>query len=597
MDKVYKKMVQNSDIGYAFHKTLCHSDDTPYDYEFIEANKAFEVYTGFRAEEIIGQRVEEILPEKIENQSEAMEYLNRIAIKGEKVEYEKYFKTTDRWLKIQAFSPKKYYFVTYFIDITEEKKKEEALKYSQLRYEQLAEKKHLIVWEVDNNGLYTYISPVAEKIFGYSPDEMIGKMYVYDAPYNCEEDYKKTILRAIKKGQILSNFENKFKTKDNRDVWISTNGFPVLDHKGEFLFYRGIDIDITHLKEIEERIRFFSFRDQLTGLYNRRFFEEELKRLDIERNLPLSIIMVDIDGLKLVNDTFGHNAGDLVLQKIAKILKDGCRADEIVSRIGGDEFVILLPKTSLEEANSIIDRITLEIKKRKVEAMNLSISYGVDTKNQVHENIEDVLKKADIRMYNVKNIEKPKLRIRIIEGILEKLFEDIPEEKAHSKATSDLSVAIGKALKLNDLHVEKLKTIGRFHDIGKIAVPKKILLKKEELSQDDWREIKRHSELGYIILSSSNEHSYFAEDILYIHERYDGKGYPEGLKGEEIPLNSRIIGLAAAFDYMVSNRPYRKAMSKDEALQIIAKESGNHFDPEIVRVFLKANLADNYKNR
>lgn len=597
MDKVYKKIVQDSDIGYAYHKITCDSNDIPYDYECIEVNKAFEKCIGLKKEEIIGEKIHNILPDIVEKDLNWIEHYERVAIKGEKYEYEKYSKTMDKWYKIQVFSPEKYYFVTNCIDITDQKKIEEDLKNSKLRYEQVAKKSRSVAWEVDKNGLYTYMSPVSEAVFGYKPEEMVGKMYFYDNSFTNgkNEDSKDYILDIIKKKQNISNFENKLKNKNNEDVWVSTNGFAVLDDEGELLVYRGVDIDITYLKKIEEEITFLSFRDQLTGLYNRRFFEEELLRLDTERNLPISVTMIDVDGLKLINDAFGHEAGDLALKKTAKIIKTGCRADDIISRVGGDEFVILLPKTSLDEAKAIVDRINSEIKKEKVEAINLSISFGCATKRYEYENIEDIIKIADNKMYNYKTLGRVDFRKEVIETILERLFQESPEEKFHSQGVSQLSEAIGRAINLSDLEIEKLKDIGKFHDIGKIVINKEILVKKEELTEEDWKEIKRHPEAGYIILSSSSEHGYFAEDVLYHHERYDGKGYPKGLKGEEIPLNSRIISLAASYDTMLRGKTYRKGISSEEAIKIILEEAGKQFDFNLVEAFIKFNIGNRYK--
>lgn len=588
MDNMYKEIVENSDIGYAYNKIICDDNNKAYDYECIEVNKAFAKCIGLKEEEMLGEKSNNFLQKILDKESDWLDYFAKIAINGEKDEYEKYSKATDKWYKIQVFSPKKYYFVINCIDVSEQKKVEEILKSNELRYMQLAEESQSVIWEVDKDGLYTYVSPVVEKLFGYSPKEMIGKMYVYDIPRVVGNvGYKEEILTSIRNKQSISNFKNRFKTKDNEDVWVSTNGVPVLDGKGELLFYRGIDIEITYLKRTEEEMIYLSFKDQLTDLYNRRFFEEELLRLDTKRNLPLSLIMIDIDGLKLVNDAFGHRTGDLLLKKIANIIKEGSRADDIASRIGGDEFVILLPKTSLEEAEAIINRINREVKKERIEGINLSISYGCATKEEAHEKIEDVLKKADFKMYNSKTLTQGKFRRQIIEMILERLFEKSPVEKLHSETVSELSGAIGKALKLSDLEIKKLKTIGKFHDIGKIVVKKEVLNKKERLTKGEWEEIKRHPEAGYIILSSSSEHGAFAEDVLHHHERYDGKGYPKGLKGEKIPFNSRIIAIAATYDAMTRPENYREKVSSDEAVRTIIEESGKQFDPKIVDAFLK----------
>lgn len=472
-------------------------------------------------------------------------------------------------------------------DITDQKKSEELLKESQLRYEQLAEASSSVAWEIDKNGLYTYISPVCEKVFGYTPEEMIGKMYFYDlALEEDREKFKEFGFSALGQKEPISDYEYRIKNKNNEIIWLISNGFPVLDERGEILAFRGIEIDVTYLKEIEDRIRYLSFHDQLTGLYNRRFFEEELKRLDTERNLPLSLAMIDVNGLKLVNDAFGHKAGDDMLKKVGQIIKRECRLDDIVARIGGDEFVILLPKTNSSDAISILNRIHKAVEKENIEAINLSISYGCDTKRKKHENVEDVLKMAETNMYRLKTSERTSLRRETIKIILQRLFQDIPLEGIHSNGVSQICISIGKALGLNDAELNKLKMSGLLHDVGIIAINKDIILKKDPLDENDWKEIKRHPEVSYTILSSSNEYSIFAEDVLYHHERYDGNGYPKGLKGEEIPLNSRIIAVADAYDSMINDRPYRKAKEKSEVIKILKEEAGKQFDPRIVKVFL-----------
>lgn len=707
-EEFYRQAIQNSPIGYAYHKIICDSKGKPCDYEYIEVNNAFEKHTGLRTEEIVGKKISEILPEILESEFNWIDIYGNIALNGGEEEYEQYSEALGKWYRIQVYSPEKYYFITNFIDITkdmrnieekqtiinavneiifeldmdytfknvitwdykilflpikeiinkkiydvlpqgmvdlfinafsralssrekqsitykfpiqgnakwfeakiryieifnkgkyivsvsditEQKKAEELLEESRLRYEQLADVSRSIAWEVDKNGLYTYISPVSEKVFGYKPEEVIGKMFFYDL---CIEEDRDEIMEfgfsLLKQKGILSDYEYRIKDKNNKIIWLWSSGLPILDKFGELQAYRGIDIDITNLKEAEEKIRYLSFHDQLTGLYNRRFFEEELRRLDTERNLPLSLAMVDVNGLKLVNDAFGHKVGDEMLKKIAETVKKECRADDIIARIGGDEFVILLPKTNYSDAIIILNRIHEAVGKEKIEAINLSISYGCDTKKKKYESMEDVVKMAETHMYKFKTSERTNLRRETIKVILRRLFEEIPVEEKHSNRVSEISVSIGKGLGLNELDLNKLKMSGVLHDIGKIAINKEIIIKTEPLKDDDWTEIKRHPEVSYTILSSSNEYSIFAEDVLYHHERYDGNGYPKGLKGEEIPLNSRIISIADAYDSMTSNRPYRQAMDEEQAIKILQQESGKQFDPEIVKIFVNKVLS------
>ena len=474
-------------------------------------------------------------------------------------------------------------------DVTLRKEAEKLLKASQLRYDQLAERSRSVTWEVDTKGCYTFISPVSELVFGYKPEQMIDKMYFYDLCYD-QETSNNLRVSVLEKQREITDFELKLRNKDNGVVWGLTNAFPVLDANGDTIAYKGIYIDITYLKESQDKIKYLSFHDQLTGLYNRRFFEEEIKRLDAKENYPLSLVMIDANGLKLINDTFGHKAGDLVLKKIAEILKREFRSDDVIARVGGDEFVILLPNTDSAAVEKIIERVKKAASKEKVEGIEVSVAYGWDTKSDPYTHIDDVFKRADTKMYSQKNSERLQIRTQSIERIIQILFNKAPLEENHAKRVSQISVNIGQELGLSEVEINKLKMSGFFHDIGKIAINEEILNKKI-VDKDDWKEYRRHSEIGYSILSSANKYVGIAEEVLYHHEYYNGEGYPEGLKGEEIPLNSRIIAIANHYDALLKGRFYKEAIEAAEAIEVIKKEAGKKFDPNIVEAFLKVALS------
>jgi diguanylate cyclase (GGDEF)-like protein/putative nucleotidyltransferase with HDIG domain len=329
-----------------------------------------------------------------------------------------------------------------------------------------------------------------------------------------------------------------------------------------------------------------SYHDQLTGLYNRRFYEEELKRLDTERNLPLTIAMGDINGLKLINDSFGHQVGDEQLKKVAEVLKGCCRADDIIARIGGDEFVIILPKTDTPEAEKLIVRINNFTSKNKVENLDISISFGYETKTKKAQKIEDVFKGAEDHMYRHKLYESASIKNKMIEIIMNTLFEKNPREMLHSKRVSEICEFIAKCLNFGNDDILETKLAGLMHDIGKIGIEEKVLSSTGKLNEEEWKEIKRHSEVGYRILSSSNEFSEIADHVLAHHERWDGAGYPKRLKGEEISIQARIIAIADSFDVMIGERTYKQALSVEEALEEIRRCAGTQFDPEIAKVFV-----------
>lgn len=337
-------------------------------------------------------------------------------------------------------------------------------------------------------------------------------------------------------------------------------------------------------EEIREN-RIITYHDSLTGLYNRRFFEEELKRLDVPRNLPLSVVMGDVNGLKLVNDAFGHEKGDELLRKAASAIMSACRKDDIVARWGGDEFVILLPKTSASKAEEIVNRMRAAQAGEHVNAVHVSISYGWETKTESDDGIPQMLKRAEDYMYKHKIIENEGLRNSAINTIIKTLHEKNPREEQHSMRVSDISRQLALEIGLSAMEVSQFKLVGLLHDIGKIAIDEGILNKPSHLTDLEFCEIRRHPDIGYRILSTSYEMQELADSILAHHERWDGMGYPKGLIGEQIPLVARIIAIADSFDAMTSERPYRKAMTVAEAITEIRECAGTQFDPNLAARF------------
>lgn len=344
--------------------------------------------------------------------------------------------------------------------------------------------------------------------------------------------------------------------------------------------------NITERKQAQERFNYLSYHDQLTGLFNRRYFEEQLILLDQESNYPLVITMADINGLKLINDSFGHTSGDEYIQKAAGVLMENSRSQDIICRLGGDEFVIFSPNTSEFEIKKMISDMSGMAKKHTVNKIMLSISFGYSIKQSNSDSNIEVLKKAEDFMYKKKLMESPSMRGKTIYTIMAALHEKNSREEQHSLRVSELCKRMGEALKLQDDEIKELKTVGLLHDIGKVAIEEGILNKKGKLDGEEWGEIKKHPEIGYRILSTVNELSEMADYVLAHHERWDGNGYPKGLKGKEIPIQSRIIAIADAYDAMISERSYRHALPKEFAISELKKGAGTQFCKEYVHVFI-----------
>mgnify|MGYP001080905687 CR=1 FL=1 len=340
-------------------------------------------------------------------------------------------------------------------------------------------------------------------------------------------------------------------------------------------------------KKSKEKIQYLMLKDKLTGLYNRTYFEEELKRLDTKRQLPLSFIIIDINGLKLVNDTFGRKEGDKLLKRVTKILKRCCREEDIIARWGEDEFSILLPETTGKSSEEIINRIRSTCDKTNDQKIPLSVSLGTSTKIDEHCNIRTTVKEAEDRMYRRKLLERNSISSSIISSLERMLQEKSFETEEHAVRMKELALVMGRSLKLPENKLNELSLLSTLHDIGKIAIPDKILLKPGKLTKKEWAIVKKHPEVGYNISGSSPHLDTIANAVLSHHERWDGSGYPLGLKGENIPLVSRIISIVDSYDVMTHDRSYKKAISKKDALKELERCAGTQFDPGLVKVFIQ----------
>ena len=448
----------------------------------------------------------------------------------------------------------------------------------------------------DKNGKVLIMNPVTEQLTGWTEEEAEGKLIeeVFDIVNEyTREKCENPVHNVLETGNIIELANHTMLiSKEGIERPIEDSAAPVKDEEGNITGVVLVFRDCTEKKVRQDEMKYLSFHDHLTGLYNRRFFETEMERLDTERNLPLTVIMGDVNGLKFINDTFGHSAGDELLVKTAKALKENFRADDIIARVGGDEFAILLPKTDASEAEKLIRRMKSSLKQERVRDLEVSVSFGRGTKTDPENPLALVLKKAEEYMYNHKLNEGPGVRGKMIDNMIDTINAKVPGEKEHSERVSQLCVAMGEALKMQEDEIKQLKVLGLFHDIGKIAVDDDILNKPDTLTEKEYKEIRRHPEIGYRILSASSDMVEMAEYVLQHHERWDGKGYPKGQKEDAIPLFSRICGIAEAFDAMTSDRSYRSAMTIQFAVEELQKNSGTQFDSELVDVFVKRVLPE-----
>ena len=381
--------------------------------------------------------------------------------------------------------------------------------------------------------------------------------------------------------------EYRLQSKNGDYEWFVDRG--TITKRDQFqkpLMMSGTHQNITERKNRELEIMNLSYYDHLTGLYNRRKFEEVLKQLDNKDQLPLSIVMGDVNALKLTNDAFGHQAGDALISHISQKLKATFNDTEHLFRIGGDEFVVILTKKTRSEVHKKLKSLTSELENEIVNNFPCSVAFGLSTRTSMNKPMRDVFRDAELVMYNSKLIRSDHLRVDMIDRIKRFLYENCPAERIHANLVKDYMFKLASKFDLAESDRKSLVQLAEIHDIGKIAIPPHILNKSEPLSASEIRIIHQHPETGYRILISAYEYDKIAVDVLSHHERWDGTGYPKKLREDEIPWKARFLSICEAYASMTVDQPYRKALSKEDAVKELINNSGKQFDPEICQFFV-----------
>lgn len=578
---VFRTLYENAPLGY---QSLDENGD------FLIVNDTFANMLGYAKSEMIGRNFGEFLVDtysaKFKQNFPVFKKMGAIDIFFEMI-HKKGHVVTMRFIGKIAYDNLGEFKQTHclLMDISDEVEYQKGIIKSKSRLEDIISITTPGIISIDNDNKVLSVNNKALELLGYkNSNTLIGSLFNETVHKNQKHECK--ILDSLENKVNHNQFFERFNKIDDKEIEVICDTSLVLQNE-EFI---GVNIafrDKITSDNIVQSLVELSYHDTLTGLFNRRYYEEEIKNIDKLENLPLSIIVSDINGLKLVNDAFGHEQGDQLLLYAKRVFLRHSTPRDFIARMGGDEFVIVMPNTDLQTAHKRIEDMTESAKEFDIDGVNLSISYGTGTKEKMHTLLDEIYKSAEDSMYRMKLLDVPSMRTNTIDTILMTLYEKDVYSEEHSRSVAVISEMIAKKYGLSYSQVNEVRTAAVLHDIGKIATPILILNKVGKLTDSEYEEIKKHPEVGYRILNSSSELRELAPIVLSHHEWWNGKGYPQGIEKENIPLLSRIISVADAYDAIISKRTYRASRSPEEALAEIESCAGTQFDPQIVKTFRK----------
>lgn len=433
---------------------------------------------------------------------------------------------------------------------------------------------------IDDRGKIWFLNRSAQKLFSYSEKEVVGK------PYHIllQQEAGKLIEEMLRSGEKLEQKRLTFTTAAGVEFEADLRALPFIstgDSEGLLCIIRSRQRIIGDSASREQ-----DARDALTGLFNRKFFDVELERLDSPENWPLSILIGDLNGLKLTNDIFGHSTGDELLVTVAQVLREVFRPQDRIFRWGGDEFVVLLPKTSHAEAIELQELLAESLDAKSMGPIKIYMPLGHATKEQAEQDIEMIWQQAEEQMYWHKTVTHSSFLKETLANVVKELHKRNTGEKEHAERVSLLAEEFGSYLKLTATQLRRVRLAGFLHDVGKVALDPELLYRPYPLKTAEQYEMRRHPLVGFRLLNFFDDTLDIAGSVLAHHEHWDGGGYPKGLKGEEIPYLGRILAIIETYDRILYD-PHTDKSHPEAALEFIERAGGTKFDPELCAAFVQ----------
>ncbi len=451
------------------------------------------------------------------------------------------------------------------------------------------EKKYRTIYDENPLGMIQYdkdgvIQIVNEKFANILHTETSNLMHL-----NMKSLPNKKLVQTLEKALNgeTSIFEGFYKSIFSNYEFPTRVQFSPIYENDEIVGGIGIVEDLTELYSNQIKISELSRFDILTKVNNRTSFDKYLLHRKTKPKHPLSLAICDINTFQIINETFGYEIGDQLLIDIAKTLNKYSSKNIFIYRIGGDEFALIMENIDERECLNLVGKIQNEIANLPNYNFTINVSFGCATTTDKNNDIYKLHNLALKNMHNNKIYDGSSISKKTIDIIMTTLFDKSFRELKHSERVGEISSKIAEELNLGTAFYNQVALAGKLHDIGKINISEDILDKPGKLNDMEWNRIKKHPESGFRILNSVKEYMIIATIVLYHHEHYNGKGYPQGLKGHDIPLASRIISIADAYDAMTEFRPYRKSFTKAEALEELVRCKNTQFDPELVDLFVE----------